>query len=72
MKAIVDHGLDHLGKILPNQHQFNFIQSTKMCESMSTISLPINQIKVEEKKSVFDQNSIDKKKSFNSLGRSIN
>lgn len=69
MKAIVDHGLDYLGKILPNQHHFNFIQSTRMCESMSTISLPINQIFSDEKKSPFEQNSMDKKKNFNSLDR---
>ncbi|CAF5127088.1 unnamed protein product, partial [Rotaria magnacalcarata] len=46
MKKIIDNGIGNLSQILPNQHNFNFIQSTAtsstmMTESMSAISLPI-------------------------------
>lgn len=46
MSKVVDDGIDNLVNLLPNQHHFNFITSTTsaMHQSISSISLPINQI----------------------------
>jgi len=46
MSKIVDDGYENLVNLLPNQHHFNFITSTTsaMHQSISSISLPINQI----------------------------
>ena len=68
-KQIVDQGLENLSKILPNQHRFNFIQSnnqlSKMSESISSISLPINHIISDATKLFLEQDM----KNFNSLGK---
>ena len=65
MKEIVDHGLDNLTNILPNQHRFNFIQSNT--SSISSISWPINHIISDATKLFLEQD----RKNYNSLGKSL-
>ena len=74
MKEIVNGGLEQLATRLPEQRHFNFIQSTtsSMHESLSTISLPINQIvfdSVETPKALVDLDCPSTKQMFYSLGR---
>jgi len=72
IKKVVDNGSENLSKILPNQHYFNFIQSNRssfMSQSISTISLPINQIISDTSKLSIDHNNTLTKKNFNSLGK---
>lgn len=72
MKQTIDHGVENLSKILPNQHHFNFIQSNRssfMSESMSTISLPIHQIISDTTKSSKEYDNTSLKTCFNSLGK---
>ncbi|CAF0945695.1 unnamed protein product [Rotaria sordida] len=72
MKQIIDNGSENLSKILSNQHYFNFIQSNTssiMTDSISMISLPINHVNLDIKKSFnnFENRSVEK--IFNSLDR---
>ncbi|CAF2327208.1 unnamed protein product [Rotaria sp. Silwood2] len=72
MKQIIDNGSENLLKVLPNQHYFNFIQSNTssiMTESMSIISLPINQKNSDIKKSFNNHENKPMEKIFNSLDR---
>jgi hypothetical protein len=74
MKKVINNGSGNLSKLLPNQHYFNFVRSSTaptISESISTISLPINHIISETKKSSIDLENTLTKKSFNSLGKSI-
>ncbi len=74
MKNVIDQGGENLSKILPNQHHFNFIQSSTsptMSESLSTISLPINHIISDATKLFHEQDISKTKNNFNSLGKFI-
>jgi hypothetical protein len=74
MKKIVEQGGDNLAKILPNQHNFNFIQSNSpatVSESFSTISLPINNVMSDATKLFLEQDFSASKKNFSSLGKLI-
>jgi amyloid beta A4 precursor protein-binding family B protein 1-interacting protein len=74
MKKVIEQGGENLSKILPNQHQFNFIQSNSsatMSESLSTISLPINHVISDATKLFLEQDMTTMKKNFNSLGKLI-
>ena len=74
MKEIVNGGLEKLATRLPEQRHFNFIQSTtsSMHESLSSISLPINQIvfdSVDTPKALVDLDCSSAKQVFYSLDR---
>ncbi|CAF3540488.1 unnamed protein product [Rotaria socialis] len=73
MKKIIDNEIGNLSKILPNQHNFNFIQSnassSMMTESMSTISLPIRGMNSDVKRSLNNLENRSMEKIFSSLDR---
>ena len=74
INKIVEDGLDNLSHLLPNQHHFNFITSTTsaMQHSISSISLPINQIvsdPSDSRQSLIDIDSTAMKYASFSLGK---
>jgi hypothetical protein len=74
MIKVIDDGIDNLVNLLPNQHYFNFITSTtsSMHQSLSSISLPINQImfdSTDSHKSLMDIDSTPTKFTCYSLGK---
>ncbi len=73
MRKIIDDNIENLVNLLPNQHYFNFITSTtsSMHQSISSISLPINQIlfdSTDSHKSLVDIDSTPPKYTCFSLG----
>lgn len=76
MSKLLDENHQNLQHLLPNQHHFNFINSTTsaMYHSISSISLPINQIisdRSDSPLSLIDIDSSQMKYSSCSLGRSF-
>jgi amyloid beta A4 precursor protein-binding family B protein 1-interacting protein len=74
MNKIVEDGFENLVHLLPSQHHFNFITSTTsaMQHSISSISLPINQIVSDtndSQTSLIDIDSMPMKCGTYSLGR---
>lgn len=76
-KQLLEHDVDHLAKLLPNQHYFNFIQSNSslsVSHSNSIISLPINHIvsdlSLSTSKSFIDFDTASTSQTFHSLGNS--
>lgn len=74
MSKVVDDEVDNLVNLLPNQHYFNFITpSSSIDQSISNISLPINQIvydSTETNKTLMDIDSASTKYMSYSLGMS--
>jgi amyloid beta A4 precursor protein-binding family B protein 1-interacting protein len=73
MKEVIDQGMENLVNLLPDQHHINFITSntSSMHQSMSTISLPINQIdfdSIDSHKSLIEVDSTPTNYSCYSLG----
>ncbi|CAF3512516.1 unnamed protein product [Adineta steineri] len=63
MTKVVDQGFDNLINILPTQHQINFLTTNSLSinQSVSNISLPINQIvldSIDSHKSLIEIDSI--------------
>lgn len=74
IKHVVEHGSQHLSKMLPNQRHFNFIQSnipSIMTQSMSAISLPINHVNSDIKQPLNNLENRSMEKIFSSLGKSV-
>ncbi|UJR13716.1 hypothetical protein I4U23_000727 [Adineta vaga] len=74
MKNVIEQGFDNLINLLPNQHHINFItaNTTAMQQSISNISLPINQIvfdSVDSHKSLIEIESMPEKYTCFSLDR---
>ena len=74
MKKVVHDGLENLADLLPEQRHFNFIQSIapSINQSMSNISLPVNQIvfdSIDTPTSLVDLDSAPNPQTFYSLGR---
>ena len=74
LKNVVENGPEHLARVQPNQHHFNFIQtnlSSNNSQVNSTISLPINHIVSDASaaKSFIDLERTPTKQNFNSLGK---
>ncbi|CAF1586818.1 unnamed protein product [Adineta ricciae] len=74
MKGVVEQGFDNLVNLLPNQHHINFItaNTTSMQQSMTNISLPINQIvfdSIDSHKSLIEIDSMPEKYTCFSLDR---